>query len=157
MKKIHFLQFAILVVAMFLFNNIIKAQTAYWYTMEMSDSLDTWTKYPGQKIVLKDRKEYSTNVTIFNKCKSHRGATGKFVVEFHNNGPKSFVGYVMLMPDENTKYKWEPNNGVRVSLDKGEKVSYYMELRGCFSRAKDDLEKCRSCKPKLVFFDLNVL
>ena len=142
---------------MFTCNHEIKAQTVYWYTMEMSDSLDVWTKYPGQKLTLKDRKEYSTNITIFNKCKSHRGATGKFVVEFHNNGPKDFVGYVMLMPDNNTKYVWEPNNGVRVSLNKGEKVSYYMELRGCFSKAKGDLEKCRSCQPKLVFFDLNVM
>jgi hypothetical protein len=157
MKTTRLLKFAILIAAFCTLDNEIKAQTVYWYTMEMSDSLDTWTKYPGQKFTLKDRKEYATNVTIFNKCKGHRGATGKFVVEFHNNGPKSFVGYVMLMPDENTKYKWEPNNGVRVSLDKGEKVSYYMELRGCFSKAKDDLEKCRSCKPKLVFFDLNVL
>jgi len=157
MKKITLLKSAILIIALSLFNHSIKAQTVYLYPMQMSDTLDAWTQYPGQKIILKDRKEYSTNVTIYNKCKSHRGATGKFVVEFHNNGPKDFVGYVMLMPDNNKKYVWEPNNGVRVSLNKGEKVSYYMELRGCFSKAKGDLEKCKSCEPKLVFFDLNVL
>jgi len=135
------------------------SQTAYWYKLQMSDSLDVWTKFPGQKLVLKDRKEYSTNIIVYNKCTGHRGTTGKFLVEIHNNGPKDFVAYVMVQPIT-SGLMYSPNNSVRVSLKPGQKVSNYLELRVCLPKGRkgmDDLQICAACEPKLVFYELNVL
>jgi hypothetical protein len=97
------------------------SQTAYVYNLEMNDSLNVWND--GQWVDLEDRKAYKTKLHVYNICKGHRGATGKFVIDMRNKGPKDFVAWVMLVPGNTTKYKLETNNAARVSLRPGEKVS----------------------------------
>ncbi len=132
------------------------SKSAYVYQLQMNDSLDVWND--GQWLEMEDRKAYKTKLYVYNKCKGHRGATGKFVIDFRNKGPKDIVAWVMLVPGGNEKYKLEPNNAARISLKPGEKESKYLELRGCWGKkGKDDQQKCKSCEPKLVFYELNIL
>lgn len=137
---------------------IVSAQSsksAYSYPLQMNDSLDVWND--GQWLEMEDRKAFKTKLYVYNKCKGHRGATGKFVIDFRNKGPKDIVAWVMLVPGDNERYVLEPNNAARISLKPGEKESKYLELRGCWSRKGDDQQKCKSCQPKLVFYELNIL
>lgn len=150
---------SLLLVIFFLANGQAVAQSsksAYVYQLQMNDSLDVWND--GQWLDLEDRKAYKTKLYVYNKCKGHRGATGKFVIDFRNKGPKDVVAWVMLVPGNTTKYVLEPNNAARISLKPGEKESKYLELRGCWGKkGVDDQQKCKACEPKLVFFELNVL
>ncbi len=127
-------------------------QTKAQADLPIADSLNKWSE-PQERFIA---REGTPRIKVRSKVIKHFGTTGVIEVEITNLSNinlRSAFGLKVPRGDAND-YLIHPNNMYQLNLKPGYRTTYKMELRECMpkgGRKMDDLEKCRACRPTLLF------